>query len=81
MTTDVTEKVFETLKVRCGVQKQIELSSRLMEDLELDSMGMLALAVALENHYRVNLQEDPENPPETVQEVVNLVVERIKETA
>ena len=81
MTTEVTEKVLETLKVRCGVQKPIQASSKLVEDLELDSMGMLALAVALENHYRVTLQEDPENPPVTVQEVVDLVAERIKETA
>lgn len=77
MKSEITGKVVETLKVRCGVNKPIELSSRLMEDLELDSMGLLALAVSLENHYRVTLQEDPEQPPQTVGEVVDLVQSRI----
>lgn len=49
-----------------------------MEDLELDSVGLLCLAVGLENHYRVKLEENPEEPPATVEDVVNLLAKALE---
>lgn len=65
--------VTDTLRSSCGVKDEISSESELLEDLKLDSMGMLALAVNLENQFRIQLPEDPENPPETVNDVVLLL--------
>lgn len=48
-------------------------ASRLGEDLRLDSVGMLSLAVNLENRYRVRLVDDPTDPPRTVGDVLDLL--------
>jgi len=59
------------------VRVEIKPESRLVEDLKLDSMGMLALAVGLENRLRIKLDEDPERPPETVADVAELLSTRL----
>ena len=48
---------------------------RLVEDLELDSLKMLTLALEVENHFRVRL--DQELVIETVGELVDAVAERL----
>ncbi len=41
----------------------------------------MALAVGLENHYRVKLQDDPGQPPQTVGEIVDLVQQTLDQHA
>lgn len=77
-TDEVMSVVVETLRGPCGVREPITGESRLQEDLELDSMGMLALAVGLENRFRVKLEEDPKNVPATVDELVSLLSRRLE---
>ena len=48
---------------------------RLVEDLELDSLKMLTLALEVENHFRVCL--DQEMAIETVGDLVDAVAERL----
>lgn len=48
---------------------------RLVEDLELDSIKMLTLALEVENHFRVCL--DQEAAIETVGDLVAAVAERL----
>lgn len=76
-TDELMKVVAEVLEGPCGVRRPITGESRLLEDLELDSMGMLALAVGLENRFRVKLEEDPENAPATVNELVSLLSQRL----
>ena len=78
MNKELQEYVIETLKKSCGVDGEIHGQSRLLEDLKLDSMGMLALAISLENHYRVKLGENPDTPPKTVADVVALLEKRLE---
>jgi len=54
-------------------------ASRLQDDLGLDSMTLLSLALEVENFLGCALEEDPENPPLTVGALIELVVERLKE--
>ena len=75
------QAVVETLRGPCGVKGAIAGESTLMEELGLGSMGMLALAVELENRFRVKLGEEPEHPPETVNELVHLLEMRLNERA
>lgn len=67
------EQVLRVLRGPCGVVEEIAESSRLAEDLQLDSVGLLALAVSLENHYKVRLPDNPAQPPETVADVLDLL--------
>lgn len=74
---DLFDAVAKTLKGACGVREPISAQSRLVEDLGLDSMGMLALAVDLENRFKLKLEEDQAHPPETVSDVVTLLRTRL----
>lgn len=71
------EQIVEVLRGPCGVKSEISVGSRLVEDLELDSVGLLCLAVGLENKYRVKLQEHPEEPPATVADLMALLEEAL----
>ncbi len=46
---------------------------RLVEDLELDSLGALTLAVEIENRFRVRLDPEVEAEIETVGDLVDVV--------
>lgn len=75
---DVTEVIARLLREECGVDRPLCPELRLAEDLGLDSVGMLSLALGLENHYRVALEEDPEAPPRTLGELETLVRRRLE---
>ena len=75
----VMTTVEDVLRGPCGVRAEISEASLLMEELDLDSMGMLALAVELENRLRLKLEEDPDLPPSSVKDVVDLVMLRLGE--
>ncbi len=67
------------LAEHCGITDPVTESSRLQEDLGLDSMGLLTLALETENHFELCLEEPPDQPPKTVGELVGLVDQRLKE--
>ncbi|MEM8959912.1 MAG: acyl carrier protein [Acidobacteriota bacterium] len=50
---------------------------RLVEDLALDSLQLLSLAVAVEDHYRICLDEDDEAHIDTVGDLVALIEAKI----
>lgn len=52
---------------------------RLVEDLELDSIRLLTLAVEVENRFRVRLDEDDEAAIETVGDLVAAVRRKLDE--
>lgn len=81
MSSEVLDTVCQVLKGPCGVTSSISAQSRLVEDLELDSVGLLCLAVGLENRYRVKLEENPEEPPATVADVVLLLEKALEKKA
>lgn len=73
----VEEVLVTILKTHCRVTTEFQPELRLAEDLGLDSIGLLTLAVELENHYRVRLEENPEAPPATLGELAKLVRVRL----
>ena len=75
---DIFETVVSVLRRACGVQVEVSSGTRLAEDLGLDSVGLLALALELENHYQLQLGEDPASPPRTVGDVVVLIAEGLR---
>jgi len=69
----------DTLRQQCKVQGPITPDSDLRADLGLDSLALLNLAVAAEDHFQICLEEDPESPPTRVGDFVALVRRRLKE--
>lgn len=67
----------ETLRRQCNVTGPIQPETQFRRDLGLDSLALLTLAVAAEDHFQICLNEDPEQPPLTVGDFVNLVKQRI----
>jgi len=73
--------ITKLLATHCGVDQPVALESRLQEDLGLDSMGLLTLALEVENHFDLCLDEPPDQPPTTVAELIDLVIRRQEEVA
>jgi len=61
--------------------RPVSPGERLTGELELDSMGLTIMAVALENHFRVRLDEGDAAPLETVDDVITLVLRRLEAAA
>jgi len=82
---DLAEQVLE--EIRRIARTDLEFSgdvtaaARLNEDLHLDSMAMIVVAVGLENRFRVKLQEEDGGQITTVGDLVKLVVQRVRESA
>lgn len=51
----------------------------LIEDLELDSLGLLTLAVEVENHFRICLEEQDEAEIQTIADLVAVVERKLGE--
>lgn len=62
-------------QIRLGFATPLLLEHRLVEDLQLDSMRLLTLAMAVEDHFRIALDADDEASITTVGDLV-LLVER-----
>ena len=61
------------LAAELGHRGTVDLEARLAEDLGLDSLGLLTLAAAVENRFRVCLDEDDESRLVTVGDLVRLL--------
>jgi len=51
----------------------VRLDQRLVEDLELDSIRLLTLAMEIEDHFEICLDEEDEETIETVGDLVEIV--------
>lgn len=74
-TRETLQIIREILTTACdiGPETDIGLDTRFIEDLALDSMGLLTLTVELENHYRQVLAIDTFAPPTKVGDLVLLI--------
>jgi acyl carrier protein len=55
----------------------IEPGQRLVEDLELDSLQLLSLAVEVENRFRVRIEPPDEQRIRTIGDLVGIVAEKL----
>ena len=63
----------EVLQQHLGWEGALSMDMRLVEDLRLDSIRLLTLAVEVENRFRVRLGEEDEARIETVGDLVSVV--------
>lgn len=76
----IQSEVIRILREFCGLDdKPVEGHHRLQEELGLDSVQLLSLALEVENKFQIMLDESPESPPRTVNDVVDLVAQRLAE--
>lgn len=76
---EIWQLVTTTLQQQFKVTAELRPDTRLKADLGLDSMALLTLVVAAEDHFKICLNEDPEAPPTTLGEFVALVQQRLDE--
>jgi acyl carrier protein len=77
--TKVLEELRRIARVDLEYQGPVEPALRLKEDLQLDSMAMIVVAVGLENRFRVKLDEGDAGVIATVGDLVRLVQRRLTE--
>jgi acyl carrier protein len=69
--------IAEVVRRHLGWQGPLGREIRLVEDLQLDSVRMLTLAVEVENRFRVVLDESDETAIETVGDLVEVVRKKL----
>ena len=77
----VLEEIRRIARVDLEFAGEVLPTARLNDDLHLDSMAMIVVAVGLENVFRVKLQEEDAGQLVTVGDLVQLVVQRVGEAA
>lgn len=77
--SQVLEAMHEIARTELDFTEPLLVTQRLNEDLHLDSMNMIVMAVGLENRFRIKLDEQDAGTLVTVGDLVALVCRRAKE--
>ncbi len=70
---EVLREVERVARDHVGFEGRLEPAMRLIEDLRLDSIRLLTLAVEVENRFRICLDEEDEEAIATVGDLVDAV--------
>lgn len=76
---EILAGVGEVAREHLGFAEEISPEMRLVEDLRLDSIRLLTLAVEVENRFRVCLEPEEEAAVETVGDLVALLGRKLGE--
>ncbi len=74
---DILGAIVETARERLGWTGPVQLGMRLVEDLRLDSLKLLTLAIEVENRFRIRLSEEDEAGIVTVGDLVAAVEAKV----
>ncbi len=74
---NVLAEIERLAQTKLGWSGPLERSMRLVEDLRLDSIRNLVLAIEIENHFRIVIAEDEEEIVRTVGDLVDLVERKL----
>ena len=72
-TFDTLKKIFDEVFEHDAAKSEIKMDSRLAEDLEINSIGMLYMAMAIEEKFGVRFNNGDFEKLRTVSDVVELV--------
>jgi acyl carrier protein len=78
---EILAGIREVARRHLGHRGALRPEMRLVEDLELDSIRLLTLAVEVENRFRVCLDEEDEAAIETVDDLVAAVARKLAAAA
>ena len=71
--TELLSQVTVLARERFGWEGSLEPEMRLVEDLGLDSLKLMELAVSIENHYQIRIDETSEAEILTVGDLVDII--------
>ena len=66
-------QVTELARERLGWSRELENEMRLVQDLGLDSLKLMELAVTIENHFQIRIDEASEMEIVTVGDLVDII--------
>lgn len=69
--------IAEVARRRVGVTRELEPEQSLQEDLLLDSLQLMTLAVEVENQFRVRLDPEDEAGVRTVGDLMRVVARKL----
>ena len=75
----VVDEIRRVCREELELERPISEGDDLLADLALDSMGLIVLAVGLENRFRVKLSEEDSVGVKTVGDLAALVCRRVQE--
>jgi acyl carrier protein len=75
---EVEAEIRRVLREELGLARDPRPEDDLVTDLQLDSVGLLTLVVALEDRFRIALAEEDAASVRTVRDLAALVAERRK---
>ena len=73
---EVLAEIRRIAKEELQLERMVQGSDALIEDLQLDSLGLTILAVGLEDRFRIKLTEEDSAQVSTVDDLASLVSSR-----
>jgi acyl carrier protein len=70
MVDEILSAVRQVIRAELGVRADIDADTDLIDDLQLDSLALLTLTVALENRFQVCLEPGPDGSLSRISDVV-----------
>jgi acyl carrier protein len=77
---DILKTLTEIYHEKLDGEETLSAEMRLAEDLHLDSLRLMTLAIEVEDRFRICLDEDDEGSIVTVGDLVAIVGEKIERT-
>ena len=76
--SEIESKMVDLLVEELGIERdKITMASKFEEDLEVDSLGVVELLMALEDNFDVNIPDEEAEAISTVSEAVDIVETKV----
>lgn len=76
--SEIESKMVDLLVEELGIERdKIAMASKFEEDLEVDSLGVVELLMALEDNFDVNIPDEEAEKITTVSEAVDIVAGKL----
>jgi acyl carrier protein len=69
----VLAEIQKIAAARLDFTRELEPGDELSRDLELDSLALVTLAVAIEDHFKITLPDEESGRPRTIADLCRLV--------
>ena len=70
---EILRTISEVARKKLDLERELTVDMQLVEDLELDSIRLLTLAMEIEDHFKICLDEEDEETIVTVADLVGVV--------
>jgi acyl carrier protein len=76
--SEIESKMVDLLVEELGIERdKITMAAKFEEDLEVDSLGVVELLMALEDNFDVNIPDEEAEAITTVSEAVDIVAAKV----